>query len=38
LRLVAKQFHEVIAAFEAVLERKTFHFPNRQRYGRLQLI
>lgn len=38
LRLVAKKFHEVTDAFEQVLERKTFLFPNRLRYGSLQII
>ena len=38
LRLVAARFHEVITAFEQVLERMTFDFPHRQRYGDLQLI
>ncbi|MBP1466711.1 transposase [Candidatus Chloroploca sp. M-50] len=38
LRLVATKFQDVIDAFEQVLERHTFDFPNRQRYGRLQMI
>lgn len=38
LRLAATKFHEVIDAFERVLERKRFDFPNRQRYGSLQMI
>lgn len=37
-RLVAKRFHEVITAFEDVLERTTFDFPHLQRYGDLQFI
>lgn len=37
-RLAAKTFQSVIAAFEANLERQFFHFPNRQRYGSLQVI
>ena len=38
LRLVAQKFQQVIDAFEEVLERKCFVFPNRQRYGTLQII
>lgn len=38
LRLVAQKFQEVIDAFEHVLERTIFDFPNRQRYGALQMI
>jgi len=38
LRLVAQKFQEVIDALECVLERTIFDFPNRQRYGALQMI
>ena len=35
LRLVAAKFQQVVDAFEQVLERKLFDFPNRLRYGSL---
>lgn len=38
LRLVAKKFQEGVDAFERLLERQLFDFPNRQRYGGLQMI
>ena len=38
LRLVATKFHEVVDAFERVVERQIFDFPNRLRYGDLQII
>ncbi len=38
LRLVATKFQQVFDAFEQFLERQTFDFPNRQRYGSLQMI
>ncbi len=38
LRLVARKFQEVVTAFEQVVERQVFDFPNRQRYGNLQMI
>lgn len=38
LRLVATKFQEVIDAFERVVERQVFDFPNRLRYGNLQII
>jgi transposase len=38
LRLVASKFQEVVDAFEQVVERQIFDFPNRQRYGSLQMI
>jgi transposase len=36
-RPTATHFAEVVAAFEAHLERRLFTFPNRQRYGILQI-
>lgn len=38
LRLAATHFREVIAAFEAHIERQLFAFPKRQMYGNLQIV
>lgn len=38
LRLVDTTVQPVVAAFECNIERQFFDFPNRQRYGRLQMI